>query len=159
MQILVGRLDEQVAMRLMLQKQLAAAEAKLKDTGSGLSPQADMAAQASVTDSNGKGEMMCVAQTETCSELRKRLMERIDKEVAEKADLQKKLHALLPRSVQAETKQITLDPGDSKGSAQDLIALLQEQLTNQALGFEATRKVRVLLSFVWWQDCSFALLS
>jgi hypothetical protein len=148
MQILVGRLDEQVAMRLMLQRQLAAAEAKVKDTCSNLSPQADMTAQASVTDSNGKGEMMRVTQTETCSELRKRLMERIDKEVAEKADLQKKLHALLRLSVQAETmrsipKQITLDAGASKGPAQDQIALLQELLTTQALSFEATRKVKV----------------
>jgi hypothetical protein len=147
MQILVGRLDEQVAMRLMLQRQLVAAEAKVKDTGSILSPQADMTAQASVTDSNGKGEMMRVTQTETCSELRKRLMERIDKEVAEKADLQKKLHALLPLSVQAETmrsipKQITLDAGARKGPAQDQIALLQELLTTQAFSFEATRKVR-----------------
>ena len=145
LQALVGRLDEEVALKLMLQKQLAAAEAKLKGVGSTLSTKSDSAARVSTADCHEQGEVMDAVHAETCSELRKRLMATIDKEVAEKSDLQKKLDAVLLRAPAATkhiiSKDITPGKGDSIVSLQEQVALLQELLTNQVLGFEATRKV------------------
>ena len=146
MQALVGRLDEEVATKMMLQKQLAATEAKLKAVSSAVSTKSDREAHASTTDFHGQGEALSALHAETCSELRKCLMATIDKEVAEKSDLQKKLDAVLLR-VPTVTKHIiskenTPGKGDITVSSQDQVALLPELLSNQALGFEAARKVR-----------------